>query len=74
MFQTIARIESEDYVLPVRDVIVILNKISLTGHYRILTKTLKGLPLIEKETRDIWKPLAENLGCLAKMVEEYLNI
>jgi len=73
MFQTIVNIEPKDYALPVGDVIVILNKTSLSEHYKILAKTLKRLSLIEKETKDIWKPLAENLERLAKMVEKYLN-
>jgi len=75
LFQTIANIEPEDkdYVLPVGDVIVILNKTYLSEHYRILAKTLKKLSSIEKETKDIWKPLAENLERLAKIVKNYLN-
>lgn len=73
-FKTIANIQpTPDKAIQIMDTINIMNRTTLSEHYKILSKTLKYLGEKEEATEWIWAKLGNELNKLSKIVEHKLK-
>jgi len=73
-FKTIANIQPiSDKAMQVMDIINIMNRTTLSQHYKILAKTLKHLRRSEGVTRWVWTKLSHELNKLSNIVKHELK-
>jgi len=73
-YETTANIQPvEERSIQVMDIVNILNRTTLSQHYRILAKTLNHVKHKEKITKWIWTKLSHELNNLSKIVKHKLK-
>jgi hypothetical protein len=73
-FKTMANIQpTQGKAMQVMDIINIMNRTTLSQHYKILSKTLKYLGEKEASTKWIWTKLGKELNKLSKIVQHKLK-
>ncbi len=73
-FKTIANIQPiSDKAMQVMDIINIMNRTTLSQHYKILSKTLQYLKEKEGSTKWVWTKLSHELNKLSNIVKHELK-